>query len=108
MAFRQTKEFRELKRFLKEDLETRGLVGPIYDDQVRSYLRWVELERDAQADITERGFNMWDEKRQSWQQNPSVSTMRQARQMALSIYKSLGYEDEAKKAKAGAGEDDEL
>ena len=106
--FKRTKEYRELKRFLTDDLTARGLVGPVYEDQVKSYLSFVEMERAAEADIAEWGLNVWDEKRQSWQQNPCVSTKTNARRMALTIYKALGYEDEAKKAKAGGGEDDAL
>ena len=105
--FKRTKEYRELKEFLEMDLKSRGLAGRVYDEMIKSYLSFVEMERQALADIEERGLNVWDDRRLSLQQNPSVSTAKNARSMALSIFKSLGYEAEAKKAKPG-GDDDAL
>lgn len=104
-TMRESAEFQALEKFLRDDLAARGLVGEIYEDQVKSYLDFLELEREARQMIRLEGLNIWDERRGSWQQNPAFATMHNSRKMALAIYKSLGYEDEAKKAKAGADED---
>lgn len=106
--FKRTKEYRELKNTLEENLESRGLVEPVYRDMVRRYLSFREMEYTAEADIAEKGLNIWDNKRGSWQVNPSVSTQINASRQAAAIYRALGFEDEAKKARSGVGEDDEL
>ena len=105
---KRTKEYRDLKNTLEENLEARGLVEPVYQDMVRRYLSFREMEFNAEADIAEKGLNIWDKKRGSWQVNPSVSTKINASRQAAAIYRALGFEDEAKKARSGAGEDDEL
>lgn len=106
--FRRTKEYRELKRTLEENLASRGLVEPVYLDMVRRYLSFREMEHSAELDIAEKGINIWDEKRGSWQVNPSVSTLANASRQAAAIYRALGFEDEAKKSRSGSGDDDEL
>lgn len=106
--FKRTKEYRDLKRTLEENLESRGLVEPVYQDMVRRYLSFREIEHSAEMDIAENGINIWDEKRGSWQVNPSVSTLNNASRQAAAIYRALGFEDEAKKSRSGLGEDDEL
>lgn len=108
MAFRQTREYRELKRSLEENLAARGLVEPIYADMVRRYLSFREMEHDAERAIEEQGLSIWDERRGSWQQNPSVSAKINASRQAAAIYRALGFEDEAKKAKSGEFDDDAL
>ena len=106
--FKRTKEYRHLKDTLQANLESRGLVEPIYQDMVRRYLSYREIEYLADKDIEEKGLNIWDDRRKSWQQNPSISAKVNAGRQAAAIYRALGFEDEAKKAQGGGADDDEL
>lgn len=106
--FKRTKEYRELKKSLEDNLDARGLVEPIYADMVRRYLSYREMEYLADQEISEKGLNIWDEKRGSWQANPSITTKVNASRQAAAIYRALGFEDEAKKAKTSGDDDDEL
>lgn len=106
--FKRTKEYTELKKSLEENLDARGLCEPIYGDMVRRYLSYREMEYQADQDIAEKGLNIWDEKRSSWQANPSISTKVNASRQAAAIYRALGFEDEAKKSRSAGDEDDEL
>lgn len=108
--FKRTKEYRELKKSLIESLNNRGLNDPVYMDMVRRYLSFREMEHLSDAEILEKGLNIWDEKRCSWQANPCISTKVNASRQAAAIYRALGFEDEAKKARPGgfAGDDDDV
>lgn len=106
--FKRTKEYRNLKRTLLDNLTARGLVEPIYQDMVRRYLSYREMEYLADRDIAEKGLNIWDNRRESWQANPSISAKVNAGRQAAAIYRALGFEDEAKKAQGNGDDDDEL
>lgn len=106
--FKRTKEYKTLKKSLEENLDARGLCEPIYGDMVRRYLSYREMEYLAEQDIAEKGLNIWDAKRGSWQANPSIATKVNASRQAAAIYRALGFEDEAKKARGTEGDDDEL
>lgn len=106
--FKRTKEYRELKKSLEDSLEARGLIEPIYADMVRRYLSFREMEFLADADIAENGLNILDERRGSLMANPAVSTKLNASRQAAAIYRALGYEDEAKRAKSYGDDDDDL
>lgn len=108
MAFRQTKEYRQLKQSLMDNLAARGLVEPIYQDMVRRYLSFREMEYDAEQNIRENGLNIWDDRRNSWQQNPCVTAQINASRQAAAIYRSLGFEEAAKRADSGGADDDAL
>jgi phage terminase small subunit len=106
--FKRTKEYRELKQALLDHLAVKGLTNPVYGDMVRRYLSFREMEHQADADIAEKGLNIWDEKRQSWQINPCVSAKMNASRQAAAIYRALGFEDAAKNALPAGDDDDEL
>ena len=106
--FKRTKEYRELKKSLEDNLEARGLIEPIYADMVRRYLSYREMEYLADQEISEKGLNIWDAKRCSWQANPSIATKVNASRQAAAIYRALGFEDEAKKSRLSGDDDDEL
>lgn len=106
--FKRTKEYRELKKTLEDNLVARGLVEPIYQDMVRRYLSYREMEYLADLDIEEKGLNIWDDRRKSWQANPSIAAKVNAGRQAAAIYRALGFEDEAKKAQGLGADDDEL
>ena len=106
--FKRTKEYRELKKSLEDNLEARGLVEPIYADMVRRYLSFREMEFLADQDISENGLNILDERRGSMMANPCVATKLNASRQAAAIYRALGFEDEAKRARTVGDDDDEL
>lgn len=106
--FKRTKEYRELKAALLDNLVARGLVEPIYQDMVRRYLSYREMEYLADLDIEQKGLSIWDDRRKSWQANPSVTTKVNAGRQAAAIYRALGFEDEAKKAQSVGDGDDVL
>lgn len=107
--FKRTKEYKTLKKSMKDNLEARGLVEPIYLDMVNRYMSFREMEYLADLDIAEKGLNVLDEKRGTMMANPSVATKLNASRQAAQIYRALGFEDEAKKSRsAGDYDDDEL
>lgn len=106
--FKRTKEYRYLKKSLEENLESRGLVEPIYSDMLRRYLSFREMEHLADQDLSENGLNIMDERRGSLMANPCVASKLNASRQALAIYKALGFEDEAKRAHSAGADDDEL
>ena len=106
--FKRTKEYRELKKSLEANLAARGLIEPIYDDMVRRYLSFREMEYLADLDIAENGLNVLDKKRGTMMANPCVATKINASRQAAAIYRALGFEDEAKKARSAGDDDDAL
>lgn len=106
--FKRTREYRELKKSLEENLEARGLVEPIYGDMVRRYLSFREMEHLADADIAKNGLNILDVRRGSLMANPAVATKLNASRQAAAIYRALGFEDEAKRARCPGEDDDAL
>ena len=106
--YRRTKEYRDLKKAIFDSLTARGLTSPVYENMANRYLSYCEMEHNADQEIQEKGLNIWDERRGSWQANPSISTKLNASRQAAAIYRALGFEDEAKKAKMTDGDDDEL
>ena len=107
-SFKRTKKYRELKNSLESNLLARGLVEPIYSDMAERYLSFREMEYLADQEIQEKGINIWDEKRGSYQANPANTTKINASRQAAAIYRALGFEDEAKKAKPAGDDDDAL
>lgn len=106
--YRRTKEYRDLKKAIFDSLAARGLTSPVYENMANRYLSYCEMEHNADLEIQEKGLNIWDTRRGSWQANPSISTKLNASRQAAAIYRALGFEDEAKKAKMTEGDDDEL
>ena len=106
--FKRTKQYRDLKKSMEDNLVARGLVEAIYLDKVNEYMSFREMEYLADLDIQEKGLNVLDEKRGTMMANPSVATKLNASRQALQIYRALGFEDEAKKSRSMDGDDDEL
>lgn len=107
--FKRTKEYKDLKQSMEDNLESRGLIEPIYRDMVNRYMSFREMEYLADLDIAEKGLNVLDERRGTMMANPSVATKLNASRQAAQIYRALGFEDEAKKSRSPAEDfDDEL
>lgn len=106
--FKRTKEYRDLKKSLEDNLVARGLIEPIYADMVRRYMSFREMEWLADQDIAKNGLNILDERRGSMMANPCVATKLNASRQAAAIYRALGFEDEVKRSKSSGDDDDEL
>lgn len=109
---RATKAFRDLKDSLKDSLEARGLVEPVYTELLSRYLDlWCEYQH-LTDDINERGVVVMDEKRGMLVENRSLTIRHQTSNKMLDIYAALGFRD-ISAPRAGAKtsapiEDDEL
>lgn len=105
--FRRTKEYKLLKKSMEDNLESRGLIEPIYRDMVNRYMSFREMEYLADQDIAEKGLNVLDERRGTMMANPSVATKLNASRQAAQIYRALGFEEEAKKNRSAGWDDDD-
>lgn len=110
--FKNTKAYRELKKEMLDDLESRGLISEPYKDKVDEYMRlwcWLQMLND---DITERGVFIEyqnGENQKGTTDNKSLTIATRVSGQMLSIWAALGFKDQAVKAKAmTGGEDDEL
>ncbi len=83
--------------------------GAIYADMVEDYVAlWITRER-LEADIAERGVTVFDEKRGLPVENCSVSARVRVSKQMTTIMQTLGYKDQAIKARRPEGDaDDEL
>ena len=102
--YKKTKQYKALKKELEDDLESRGLISEPYKDKVDEYMRlwcWLQMLND---DISARGVFIEyqnGENQKGTTDNKSLTM--------LSIWAALGFKEQAVKAKAAAGgEDDEL
>lgn len=97
-----------LRKALLYNLEARGLFEPIYADMVEDYVQlWIQREH-LQADIEARGVTIWDGKREMEVANCSIGEKIRTSKQMTTIYKALGFQDQALKAQAPTDEDDEL
>ena len=96
--YKKTKQYKALKKELEDDLESRGLISEPYKDKVDEYMRlwcWLQmLNGENQKGTTD---------------NKSLTIATRVSSQMLSIWAALGFKEQAVKAKAAAGgEDDEL
>lgn len=104
----RTKEYRELKAGLADNLKARGLVEPVYQDLLRRYLElWCEFE-ELTEDIRSRGVCVMDTKRGMLVENRSLTIRHQTSQKMIDIYNALGFRELSTGAARGAPDDDEL
>lgn len=105
--YKKTKQYKALKKELEDDLESRGLISEPYKDKVDEYMRlwcWLQMLND---DISERG--VFIEYQNGTTDNKSLTIATRVSSQMLSIWAALGFKEQAVKAKAAAGgEDDEL
>lgn len=108
----KTKAYRELKQEMLDDLEARGLISLPYVDKVEEYMElWVQL-RMLNEDIRERGVSIEyqnGENQKGTTDNKSLGIAIRVSSQMLNIFSALGFREQAIKAKADiGGEDDEL
>lgn len=106
-----------IRKAMLRDLQERGLTAPkdgsdrdrgtIYTDMVEDYAAlWITRER-LEADISERGVTVMDEKRGLPVENCSVSARVRVSKQMTTIMQTMGYKDQAIKARRPEGDADE-
>lgn len=103
-----TKRYREMRRGLLDNLESRGLIEPVYKNLVEEYMTlWVQ-QQQLRADVEENGVTLWDEKRKMNVENRSVSLGVTVSRQMLQIYTALGFKEISGEGAAPMQDDDEL
>lgn len=105
--WRKTKQYRELKKSMLDNLEARGLLEKAYTDKVDEYLDFWVRRQELQTDVAERGLSVIDD-RGRITENRSVSLEIQVARQMLAVWTALGFKDAAAKSDMSGGMDDEL
>lgn len=105
--WRKTKQYRELKKSMLDNLEARGLLEKAYTDKVDEYLDFWVRRQELQTDVAERGLSVIDD-RGRITENRSVSLEIQVARQMLAVWTALGFKDAATKSDVPGGMDDEL
>ena len=105
--WRKTKQYRELKKSMLDNLEARGLLEKAYTDKVDEYLDFWVRRQELQTDVAERGLSVIDD-RGRITENRSVSLEIQVARQMLAVWTALGFKDAAAKSGVPGGMDDEL
>lgn len=105
--WRKTKQYRELKKSMLDNLEARGILEKAYTDKVDEYLDFWVRRQELQTDVAERGLSVMDD-RGRITENRSVSLEIQVARQMLAVWTALGFKDAAAKSDVLGGMDDEL
>ena len=105
--WRKTKQYRELKKSMLDNLEARGLLEKAYTDKVDEYLDFWVRRQELQTDVAERGLSVIDD-RGRITENRSVSLEIQVARQMLAVWTARGFKDAAAKSDVPEGMDDEL
>lgn len=105
--WRKTKQYRELKKSMLDNLEARGLLEKTYTDKVDEYLDFWVRRQELQTDVAERGLSVIDD-RGRITENRSVSLEIQVARQMLAVWTALGFKDADAKSDVPGGMDDEL
>ena len=105
--WRKTKQYRELKKSMLDNLEARGLLEKAYTDKVDEYLDFWVRRQELQTDVAERGLSVIDD-RGRITENRSVSLEIQVARQMLAVWTALGFKDATAKSDVPGGMDDEL
>lgn len=107
VRWENTKRYREMRRGLLDNLESRGLIEPMYRGLVDEYMTlWVQQQ--LRADVEENGVTIFDEKRKMNVENRSVSLGVMVSRQMLQIYTALGFKEISGAGAAPEKDDDEL
>lgn len=111
-GWKQTKVYRQLKKDMLDDLNTRGLIGRQYQDKVEEYMDfWCVLQKLKQ-DIAERGVCITYQNganQMGTTDNKSIDKAAKISAQMLNIFTALGFKDQALNSKMqNGGEEDEL
>lgn len=91
--YRETKEFKALRRYMLRSLKLRGMDGKAYRDQVEKYLDLWCIFQMAKADVDENGVFLFDERGRRTK-NDSANLANQVSRQMLSIFTALGFKAE--------------
>ena len=109
--FAKTKEFRELKKDLLDDLTVRGLISKPYMDKAEEYMGLWCLRRMLEEDIAARGVYVEYQNganQKGTTDNKSVEKLVRVSSQMLSIWAALGFKEQAASAKPLDDDDGEL
>lgn len=109
--YAKTKEYKQLKQELLDDLQARGLISKPYIDMVDSYMRLWCQEQMLDADVAERGVYVEYQNganQKGTTDNKSVEKLIRTMAQKTTIWAALGFREQANSAKSIGGDDDEL
>lgn len=94
---KRSKEYRELRKALLDNLAARGLDTKAYTDKVDEYMDFWVRRRELRDDVAARGLTMVDD-RGRISENRSVSLEVQVSRQMLALFTALGLKPEEIKA----------
>lgn len=103
--YTRTKDFRNLRAALLDDLSARNLTGKQYADKVDEYMDFWRRRNELRDDVDKRGLTVRDA-RGSVVENRSVSLEIQVSRQMLAIFTALGFKADAIRDAASLAEDD--
>lgn len=95
-----TEKAAALEQSLLDDLDSRGLLEPVFKEKAKEYARFWAMKARIDNDIAERGVVVYDEKKKMLVDNPLLNRSCQVSNMMQSIFRDLGFKDIAIKASA--------
>lgn len=108
----KSKTFRDLRKDLLDDLESRGLCGSHFVDKVDEYMRLWVIGRQLNDDIQQNGVVIPYKNGQNQfgtTDNKSVNALVRVSAQMLQIWRALGFVDQAvSQPTDSGGDDDEL
>lgn len=110
----KTKEYKELRQDMLDDLEMRGLIGVKFVAKVNEYMKLWCIYQMLTDDIEERGVYVEytnGATQKGTTENKSLTGAIKASSQMLNIWTALGFKEQAVKAvvaPSGGDEDDEL
>lgn len=102
----KSKDYKELKKALLDNLEARGMIEKMYLDKVDEYMDLFEQRKMLQQDVEERGPWVQDEKRGVSVENRCIALGIQVGKHMLAIYKALGFTADAVQVGQDKADDD--
>lgn len=102
--FRQSKDYRTLKKAMLADLALRGLDETVYTDKVEEYMDFWVLRQELKADIVQRGLTATDDMGRQ-KENRSISLAVQVSRQMMALFSAMGFRSSDF---MGAGADDAL
>lgn len=102
--YRKSKKYKDLRKYMMEDLELRGLGGKIYTDKVEEYMDLWCVFQMAKEDVDKNGVFLFDDRGRRTK-NDSANLVNQVSRQMLSIFNTLGFKP---REGGNAYDDDEL
>lgn len=109
--YERTRDFRDLKKEMVDDLTARGLISKPYMDKVEEYMSLWCLSQMLEEDIAVRGVYLEYQNganQKGTTDNKSIEKLVRVSAQKLSIWTALGFKEQAANSKPGYDEDDEL